>query len=123
MKLISSSQEKLQSYVIENMIGYKQLIRDCFEDKDIEQLFIDFMIEKKYKQAFQLCCDCFQVISSVPMIDTLLNYFKPNVNKNWAKYHIMEDTNQLTNEHITLYDELYVYTIKQASSLPDIIFD
>ena len=81
------------------------------------------MAKKKYKQAFQLCCDCFQVISSIPMINTLLNCFKPNVNKNWAKYHIMEDTNQLTDEHITLYDELYVYTIKQASSLVNIIFD
>lgn len=123
MKLIESNQEKLQMYVIENMIGYKRLIIDCLKDEETDELFIDYMIEKKYKQAFQLCCDCFQVISSIPMIDTLLNCFKPNVNKNWAKYRIMEDTNQLTDEHITLYDELYVYTIKQASSLVSIIFN
>lgn len=59
MQLTRIEQEKIQSYVIKNMIENQQAIRNQFVDTSNELTFIDYMIEKNYKQAFDLCCAVF----------------------------------------------------------------
>lgn len=118
MLLTKTEQEKTQSYVIKNMIEEQQRIRELFEDKEYEQAFIEYMINKDYANAFELCTRVFNVHANIDFMIELLNLFFPNVRRNWAKYYIFVHPSNPDdiNKYVT-------YECKCAEELPQIIFD
>jgi hypothetical protein len=121
MLLTKTEQEKIQSYVIKNMIENQQSIRNQVDEVDSELLFIDCMIEKKYKQAFTNICENFICTTDQQFMVNVINFIQPNVNKNWAKYNSLEALNLL--DDVDMYDNCLEYNMKEFYKLPNIIFD
>jgi len=121
MLLTKIEQEKLQSYVIKNMIENQQAIRNQFDDTNNELTFIDYMIEKKYKQAFDLCCAVFSVYDSFMFIQHILYYIYPGLSKVQANCSILTQTS--TDVDFNLLDKYTMYVYDKYATLSDIIFD
>ena len=121
MLLTKTEQEKIQSYVINNMIEDQSNIRVLFNDVDNELSFIDYMIEKKYKQAFDLCCAVFNVYETKQFIQNVLDYIYPELKKEQAEYNIFIQ-NVLSND-FAFEDKLIMYKYDKLATLQNIIFD
>ena len=121
MLLTKTEQEKLQLYVIKNMIENQQAIRNQFDEVDFELQFIDYMIEKKYKQAFDLCCANFNVYDNSIFIQHILYYIYPELSKVHAKCSILTQTS--TNDNFELIDNYTMYVYDKHATLSHIIFD
>ena len=123
MLLTRDEQEKLQLYVIKNMIENQQAIRAQFNDYEVDfgLQFIDYMIEKKYKQAFDLICANFNVYDSFIFMSHILYYFYPNIVKEQAKYNIFVQTN--TSDDFEIFDKLVMNENEKYSTLSHMIFD
>ena len=121
MQLTRIEREKLQSYIIKNMIENQQAIRNQFDDTSNELTFIDYMIEKKYKQAFDLCCAVFNVYDSFMFIRHILYYIYPELSKVQANYIILTQTS--TDVSFELIDKYVMYEYDKLATLSDIIFD
>lgn len=120
MLLSKSEQEKLQSYVIKNMIENQQSIRNQIDEVDIELLFIDYMIKKEYKQAFQIICNDFNMFNSLDFITNITDFIFPKVRNNWAEYYIFGQTD--TSDDFEMFDKVLDYNCICTKQLPNIIF-
>ena len=78
------------------------------------------MIKNDYENAFELCTRTFCVHNTIEFIQTLLNLFFPNVNRNWAKYFIFVQTENTDNSE--QFDKCLTYECQCAETLPSIIF-
>ena len=121
MLLTKAEQSELRTYCIYNMIKEQQNIRNLFDDVDNELTFIDYMIEKKYKQAFDLCCAVYNVYTNEVFIQNVLDYIYPELRKEQAEYNIFIQ-NVLSND-FAFEDKLIMYKYDKLATLQNIIFD
>ena len=102
-------------------INKQSEIRNQFHDTNNELTFIDYMIEKKYKQAFDLCCAVFNVYDTNLFIQDILYYFYPNIRKEQARYNIFVQTS--TSDDFQIFDKLIMNIHDKFETLSNIIFD
>lgn len=103
MLLTKTEQEKIQAYIEKQLIINQQDIRNLFEDLDLELPFIDYMINKDYKHAFEACTKVYNVHGNAQFMRYLLNMFYPSVDRDWAKYFILVQTE--TSDDFELFDK------------------
>ena len=118
MLLTKTEQEKLQSYVIKNMIENQQAIRNLLDDPDLELQFIEHMIERKYKAALELCLAIDGVWLNVDQIQIIISYLDPTIKQEMSRYHIFDPT-----DNSNRFDLMYMSIQDKLNKLPDIIFD
>jgi hypothetical protein len=121
MLLTRIEQEKLQSYVIKNMIKEHQQLRNLLDDPDLELQFIEYMIEKKYKAAFELCLSIDNVWLNFNQIQIIINYLDPTINQEISKYYIFDQTNDTNNSK--LFNQIYTSIQNKLNKICSIIFD
>ena len=121
MLLTKSEQTKLRTYCIYNMLKEQQTIRKLLDDIDNEQKFIDYMIEQKYKEAFDLCCAVFNVYSNEQFLQNVLDYIYPDIRKKQASYNMFVRDLQVND--FEEYDKLIMYIHDQFETLAHILFD
>lgn len=123
MLLTKIEQKKLQSYVIKHMKKNYQLLEESFIDYSTDELtnpighsFVKNLIEQDYKQAFSLICTNYNADNKLTFMSQLIGYIFPNVNSNWMKYEIL-------NESFTKRFKQYMkYECKCVEELPNILF-
>ena len=121
MLLTKTEQEKIQSYAINNMIADQSSIRVLFDDVDNELSFIDYMIEKKYKQAFDLCCAVYNVYTNEVFIQNVLDYIYPELRKEQAEFSML--VKNLCINDFVFEEKLVMKQYNQLATLQHIIFD
>lgn len=103
MLLTKIEQEKIQSYIENQLIINQQEIRNLFEDPDLELPFINHMINKNYNWAFKACTEVYNVHGNIQFMRYLLNMFYPSVDRDWARYFILVQTE--TSDDFELFDK------------------
>lgn len=106
MLLTKLEQVKYQAYVTKHMIEQQSSIIYSLDAEDANT-FMQAMIKRNYKQAFEICTSYYVVHCEQQFMQNLLACFYPSVIRNWNKYFILaqEDDAQgllfdkcLTNE-------------------------
>lgn len=118
MLLTRNEREKLQLYAVESMTKNQQAIRNLFDDPDLELQFIEYMIERKYKAAFELCLDIDSVWLNVGQIQIIIDYLDPTINQEMSRYHIFNLTDDSNK-----FDLVYTSIQNKLNKLCTIIFD
>lgn len=98
MLLTRAEQDKIQSFAIECMIKNQQAIRNLLGDPDLELQFIEHMIERKYKEAFELCLAIDGVWLNVEQIQIIINYLDPTINQDMSELSIFGPTESFNFE-------------------------
>jgi len=118
MLLARNEREKLQLYAVESMIKNQQAIRNLLDDPDLELQFIEYMIERKYKAAFELCLAIDGVWLNVGQIQIIINYLDPTINQEISRHHIFNLT-----DNSNKFDLVYTSIQDKLNELCAIIFD
>ena len=124
MLLTKNEQKKLQLFVIDKMKENYQVLEESFIDYSTEelnnpigQLFIKSLIEKDYKQAFNIICTNYNADNKLIFMEQLVDFFFPLVHQNWMKYEILEES------FPKRFEQYMKYECEQVKTLPNIIFN
>lgn len=123
MLLTKDEQEKIKSYIEFSLIQNQQSIRILFkevEEFEDEQAFIEYMINKNYESAFELCIRKFNVHNNLQFTQYLLDMFYPNVKRDWAKYFILVQTQ--TFDDFELFDKCLTNECKAFDAIYEAIY-
>ena len=120
MLLTKSEQEKYQAYVIKNMIEQQSSIILPLDAEDANT-FMQSMIKKDYKQAFEICTSQYCVHGEQQFMQNLLACFYPSVIRDWNKYFILVQTE--TSDDSEVFDKCLVNECKAFDLIYKAIFE
>lgn len=121
MLLTRAEQERIKMYIKRNLIIEQQSIIDWLEDEEHEIIFKYHMLKEDYEQAFKLCTEVYSVHSNSQFMQYLLNMFYPSVNRDWAKYFILVQTE--TSDDFSIFDKCLDNECKAFNLIYQAIFE
>ena len=103
MLLTGCEKLRYQTYIMNEMIKNQSLIIKQLDDPEPKQAFIEYMIDRNYESAFEICTRYFTVHGEIEFMKNLLACFYPSVIQAWAKYFVLAQ--EETSDEFSLFDK------------------